>query len=84
MPLTHSLYTVSKESLEEELLHYHEGIAYYKKADFQKALAIFETLDSREHKTNQAIYGIYIERCQHYIHTPPVNFNGVFVHTHKG
>jgi adenylate cyclase len=83
-PMETSLYTVSKEVLEEELSRYHEGIHYYKEALFQQALSIFEELDHYPYKTNNAIYGIYCERCRHYLQTPPSHFNGVFVHTSKG
>ena len=78
------LYGVSKEEIEAELTRYHEAIHLYKEALFKEALMIFEELDAQSTKTNQAIYGIYRERCLHYIQTPPENFNGVFVHTSKG
>ena len=78
------LFDVSKEEIIDELARYHEGIDCYKKASFHEALKIFEELENREIKTNYAIYKLYIERCLHYIETPPHAFNGVFEHTSKG
>lgn len=78
------LFDVTKEAIIEELSLYHEAIVWYKEALFEKALERFKVLEANEHKTNHAIYNIYIERCQHYIEMPPENFNGVFVHTSKG
>jgi len=78
------LFDVSKQTIQDELAQYHKAIQLYKEASFEEALALFQTLDALSHKTNVAIYAIYIERCLHYIQTPPENFNGVFVHTSKG
>ncbi|EQB39297.1 hypothetical protein M947_07510 [Sulfurimonas hongkongensis] len=78
------LFDVSKEQLMEELKLYHEAIKLYKAAEFEKALAIFAQMQKWENKTNNAIYKVYIERCEHYIQEPPKEFNGVFVHTSKG
>jgi len=78
------LFDVSKQTIQDELAQYHKAIQLYKEASFEEALALFQTLDALSHKTNVAIYAIYIERCLHYIETPPENFNGVFVHTSKG
>ncbi len=80
----HKLYNVTKKRLFEELEQYHNAISLYKEANFSQALAIFKELESWEDKTNKNIYGIYIQRCEHYIQEPPKNFNGVFVHTTKG
>ena len=41
-------------------------------------------IETNINKTNDKIYKIYIERCEHYIDFPPENFNGVFLHTTKG
>ncbi len=79
-----SLYSVSREELDSELSLYHEGIALYKGGLFGEALEIFREIEGWENKTNQLIYKIYIERCEHYLENPPENFNGVFVHTTKG
>jgi len=78
------LFYESREKLLQELDSYHKAIALYKNAEFVKALNIFYELDALEYKSNIKIYGIYIERCEHYIEMPPKNFNGVFVHTTKG
>lgn len=78
------LFDVSKEQLTHELSYYHEAIKLYKSSEFANALEIFKEIESWENRTNNAIYKIYIERCEHYIEMPPKNFNGVFVHTSKG
>lgn len=78
------LFNVSLERLREELELYHRAITLYKGANFVEALAIFQDIESWKDKTNKYIYKMYIERCEHYIEHPPVDFNGVFVHTTKG
>lgn len=70
--------------LKEELDKHHGAIALYKEAKFAEALDEFKELQSWPDKTNQNIYKIYIERCEHYIEEPPEDFNGVFVHKTKG
>ena len=75
---------VSKEVLLAELEEYHRAIALYKNASFKEALLLFEALNALPTKTNQAIYALYCERCEHYIEYPPTEFNGVFVHATKG
>lgn len=70
--------------LKEELETYHEAIEWYKNSQFTKALEAFKILESNPLKTNKNIYKMYIERCEHYIQTPPQNFDGVFEHTSKG
>jgi adenylate cyclase len=83
-PTGETIYEVSRERLQEELDRYHEAIALYKDAKFAEALEIFKELDGWEDKTNINVYAMYIERCEHYIEEPPVDFNGVFVHKTKG
>jgi adenylate cyclase len=78
------LYDLSKEELLKEIETYHHAIELYKQSKFEEALSIFEELDNNEKKTNNAIYGIYKERCEHYIKEPPSDFDGVFRHTSKG
>ncbi|MDX9813033.1 MAG: adenylate/guanylate cyclase domain-containing protein [Sulfurimonadaceae bacterium] len=73
---------VSKSVLAELEAH-HKAIEYYKDSNFKEALAIFEKLQADEHKTNQNIYIIYIDRCKEFIKNPPENFNGVYEHTTK-
>lgn len=70
--------------LKEELEHYNEAIKLYQTSKFTQALECFEILESNENKTNKKIYKMYIERCEHYIQTPPKDFDGVFEHTTKG
>ena len=71
-------------ALKEEIETYHAAIEWYKSSQFEKALEAFKTLESNPLKTNKNIYKMYIERCEHYIQTPPMNFDGVFEHTSKG
>jgi len=79
------MFDVSRERLAEELEKYHHGIELYKKAEFTKALEIFKDINSWDDKTNLHIYDMYIERCEHYLETPPEGeFDGVFKHTTKG
>ncbi len=80
----HKLYHVSRARLDEELDLYNKAILLYKDAKFEEAMVIFKDIQSWDDKTNQKIYKMYIERCEHYIEMPPVDFNGVFVHTTKG
>jgi adenylate cyclase len=78
------LFDVSRERIDEELNRYHEGIKLYKEAKFSEALEIFRELQNWKDKTNENVYQMYIERCEHYIEEPPVDFDGVFKHTTKG
>jgi adenylate cyclase len=78
------LFKSSKERLFEELEKYNHAIELYKGARFAEALEVFKEVNSWSDKSNKYIYNIYIERCEHYIAEPPVDFNGVFVHTTKG
>ena len=80
----HKLYNVSRARLDNELEVYNEAIKLYKDAKFKEALQIFQEIEDWDNKTNKNIYKIYIQRCEHYIEEPPMNFNGVFVHTTKG
>ncbi|MDQ1340403.1 MAG: adenylate cyclase [Campylobacterota bacterium] len=84
MPPEETLYKVPRAKLDEELALYHHAIELYKGAKFEEALKIFKEMNESKDKTNNAIYDIYIERCEHYIEVPPKDFNGVFVHTTKG
>lgn len=79
-----TLFYSSKKELLFELESYHKAIKLYKSAEFKNALEIFTDINSWKNKSNVKIYDIYIERCEHYIKTPPQNFNGVFEHTTKG
>lgn len=80
------LYHVDQQRLLEEIEYYDKGIQAYQDARFEDALAVFRDIqDNWPDKTNKNIYNMYIERCEHYIKSPPGdNFNGVFVHKTKG
>ncbi len=73
----------TNDKLKEELNLHHKAIDFYKNADFNKALEIFEKLESNENKTNKNIYKLYINRCKKYINHPPKNFDGIFEHQSK-
>jgi len=70
--------------LKEEIDLFNEAVALYRTSHFHEALEIFKEVNTWEDKTNLKIYDTYIERCEHYIEEPPIDFNGVFVHTTKG
>ena len=78
------LFYSSRAELLKELDVYHKAVQLYKSSKFKEALAIFSNINALKSKSNNAIYNIYIERCEHYIKEPPKNFNGVFEHTTKG
>jgi adenylate cyclase len=78
------LFDCTRQRLQEELDFYHKAIELYKAAKFEEALKIFKDINSWEDKANKNVYDMYIERCEHYIEEPPVDFNGVFKHTTKG
>jgi adenylate cyclase len=78
------LFYEDKKKLLEELELYHQAIELYKSENFQKALDIFQDINTWSHKSNLNIYNIYIERCKYYIETPPLDFNGIYEHTSKG
>ncbi len=74
----------ARKALKKELELHHKAIDLYKNKSFDKALTIFQELESNEKKTNNNIYKIYIQRCEEYIMHPPKNFNGIFEHHTKG
>jgi len=77
------LYNISRDELDNELLTYNKAIDMYKNGFFKDAMEIFKELNNRTNKTNNKIYNIYFERCEHYINYPPSDFDGVFIHTTK-
>ena len=79
-----TLFNIDRDELLKELDYYHKAIDLYKSEKFEDALKIFKEINGWENKSNLKIYDIYIERCEHYIQSPPKDFNGVFVHTTKG
>lgn len=71
------------DSLKKELDLYHEGIKYYKNCNFEKALSIFQILKNSNVEKDMILYNIYIERCEKFIKTPPLNFDGIYTHETK-
>lgn len=54
-----------------------EGRKHYKLMEFQKALDSFQK--ALELDPNDGPSQVYVERCRHYIHTPPPgDWDGVF------
>lgn len=59
---------------------YLEAMELYRKSLFSDALKIFLNLFEN---SNQQLYTLYIERCEHYEKHPPKDFDGVFTFTTK-
>ncbi len=81
-----TIYEVLQEGTAQEplislLKRYNKALAYYKKAQFVDAMALFEQLKATEEKTT--LYELYIARCQNYIDHPPSDFDGVYTFTNK-
>lgn len=70
--------------LKEEVDLFNKAVDLYRNSMFEEALVIFKEVNMWEDKRNLKIYDMYISRCEHYLEEPPVDFNGVFVHTTKG
>lgn len=71
------------KSLKDELELYEKALELYKNSNFNQALELFLELEKDPNKTNEKIYKIYIKRCEEFIQTPPINFDGVYEHTTK-
>lgn len=69
--------------LKKELDEYDDALKLYKNSDFVNALEIFKRLENSAVGSDKVIYKIYIDRCERFIKTPPVDFDGVFDHTTK-
>ena len=69
--------------LKKELDLYNKAINLYKNSNFIEALAIFQELQNNPEKINKKIYKIYIKRCEEFIKTPPLNFDGIYEHKTK-
>ncbi|MDD3324054.1 MAG: adenylate/guanylate cyclase domain-containing protein [Sulfurospirillaceae bacterium] len=63
---------------EKEL--YEEALGAYKRGDFALAFESFKTL-ANTYKAK--LYTLYMERCEHYLKSPPTDFDGVFTFTTK-
>jgi adenylate cyclase len=73
-----------KNRIIQEVEDFNRAVGLYRDSKFEEALDVFKQVDSREDKCNKKVCATYIERCEHYIQEPPVNFDGVFTHTTKG
>jgi len=66
----------------EEIRRHKEALALYKAMRFAEAEAVFKTL--KELTGNEALYGMYAERCQTLLEHPPADgWDGVYTHTSK-
>jgi len=68
------------EEFRSEYAKYKEALLAYRGSLFHDALAVFKELHD---KTGGFLYNLYIERCEHFIENPPVDFDGVFTFTTK-
>ncbi len=69
-------------NLEEAVAAFAEGLAKYRAADWPRAIKCFEAALKANAKDKPS--KIYLERCQHYLKTPPgKDWNGVWVMTEK-
>ena len=72
------IYEVSSsydEEIKKTFIQYTQVLQEYKDAHFQIALKGFEVL---EHENTSRLYQLYIQRCQEYIETPPLHFDGIY------
>jgi adenylate cyclase len=68
------------EEFNIENTRYQEALSAYRASLFTEALSIFKELYN---KRGVYLYNVYIERCEHFIENPPVDFDGVFTFTTK-
>lgn len=64
----------------DEIERYSLALKLYYDAKFKEALGIFEEL---YRGVGEKLYGMYKERCEHFVENPPENFDGVFTFTTK-
>jgi len=68
---------VSFPNMELTLQCYKKGIAAYRKSDWQQAIICFDA--ALKLTPNDGPSLLYLERCQHFMHTPPVDeWDGVW------
>jgi len=68
---------VSFPNMELTLQCYKKGIAAYRKSDWQQAIICFDA--ALKLTPNDGPSRLYLERCQHFMHTPPVDeWDGVW------
>ncbi len=67
---------------EAEQARYREALALYRTGRWSEAAAVFEVLHCRQPGTR--LYGVYLERCRHFIaEPPPPDWDGVYTFTSK-
>lgn len=66
----------------EEIARHNEALGLYKAMRFAEAEAAFEAL--KDATGNEALYGMYAERCRTLMeHPPAADWDGVYTHTSK-
>jgi len=77
-----SVYELLDENTEEAVRKnawiedYAKGLSYYKKAEWNKAIDIFERLS--QNPTNDKASGVMLERCRKFKHETPKDWDGIF------
>jgi len=77
-----SVYELLDEKTEEAVQKnawiedYAKGLSYYKKAEWNKAIDIFERLS--QNPTNDKASGVMLERCRKFKHETPKDWDGIF------
>ncbi|NWF67069.1 MAG: adenylate/guanylate cyclase domain-containing protein [Campylobacterales bacterium] len=73
---------VADDKLKEFIDIYHEALKFYRSSNFTESKELFEQL-LKDDESAKTLYSVYIDRCNHYIENPPVDFDGVFTFTTK-
>lgn len=77
-----SLPNAKMEPIISVLPQYNKGLSLYRNKEFETAITQFK--ECRSIVPNDHIFQLYIERCEHYIQSPPPeNWNGVYKFEHK-
>jgi len=77
-----SVYELIDENTEEAIRNnawikdYEEALSHYKKAEWNKAIDIFERLS--QNPTNDKASGVMLERCRKFKHETPKDWDGIF------
>ena len=72
---------IDKQHNNISLKKYNEAISFYKEADFNKALVLFEELLRED--SSPKLFTLYVKRYRAYIKNPSEKFDGVFTLTTK-
>jgi len=82
-----TLTSAKNDAIQKQLDVYVRALELYRARQFEKALALFNSLiqELGRHGNNaSALYTLYCDRCDSFIQKPPPDdWNGVFIHTSK-